>query len=71
MAMKIAKKEVAAVVEEPKSRKKPERKPMTEVQKAAAAKQRKALKKAAENMKPEDGTAYYVINESDSGKIEL
>lgn len=36
---------------------------MTDAQKAAAAKQREALKRAAESMKPEDGTAYYVINE--------
>ena len=113
MAKKTPKTDAAAATEEPKTRKKPGRKPMTEEQKAAAAKQREALKKAAESMKPEltlqyqdsetdvmalveaakadfkathkrtpitslklylkpeDGAAYYVINESASGKIEL
>lgn len=113
MAKKTAKKDVAAAIKEPKAQKKPGRKPMTEAQKAEAAKQRETMKKAAENMKPEltlqyqdsetdvmalveaakadfkvthkrtpitslklylkpeDGAAYYVINESASGKIEL
>ena len=53
MAKKAAKKDIAAVNEEPKTKKKPGRKPMTEAQKADAAKQREALKKAAESMKPE------------------
>jgi len=113
MAKKTANKDVAAATKEPKTLKKPGRKPMTEAQKAAAAKQREAQKKAAENMKPElilqyqncetdvmalveaakadfkashkrvlitglklylkpeDGVAYYVINENESGKIPM
>ena len=106
-------KKVEAAVEEPKIKKKPGRKPMTEAQKAAAAKERAALKKAAENMKPElilqyqeneidvaalvetvkaefkaahkrtlitglklylkpeEGAAYYVVNETETGKIPM
>ena len=107
------KKSVDAIAEEPKVRKKPGRKPMTEAQKAEAAKQREALKQIAANMKPElilqyqdaetdvtalveaakaafkathkrtlivslklylkpeEGAAYYVINGTETGKVEL
>ncbi|MCR5825221.1 MAG: DUF6465 family protein [Oscillospiraceae bacterium] len=101
----------ASAVEVTAVRKKPGRKPMTAAQKAVAAQQREALKKAAAQMKPElilqyqdgetdvtalieaakaefqathkrtlitglklylkpeDGAAYYVINETETGKI--
>ena len=106
-------KKTEAIPQEPKERKKPGRKPMTEAQKAEAAKQREALKKAAASMKPElvlqyqgvdtdvsalietakaafkethkrtpiialklylkpeEGAAYYVINGTETGKVEL
>ena len=106
-------KKTEAAVEETKVRKKPGRKPMTQAQKAAAAKQRAALKKAADNMKPElilqyqegeydvtalvekvreefkashkrtlitalklylkpeEGAAYYVVNETETGKVQM
>ena len=105
------KKTVAA--QEPKVRKKPGRKPMTEAQKAEAAKQRAALKKAAAEMrpelilqyqevdtdvaalveaakaafkaghkrtlitslklylKPEENAAYYVVNGTETGKVDM
>lgn len=43
---------VAALPAEPKAQKKPGRKPMTEAEKAAAAKKRAEEKALAENMKP-------------------
>lgn len=109
----MARKAKVTPAEEPKIRKKPGRKPMTEAQKAEAAKQRAALKKAAENMKPElilqyqenevdvsalvesvkeafkaehkrtlitslklylkpeESAAYYVVNETETGKVSI
>ena len=63
-------KKTEAVVEETKVRKKPGRKPMTQAQKAAAAKQRAALKKAADNMKPELILQYQEVDTDVAALVE-